>query len=446
MSRVFISFLGLGSHTPVDGYGYIKVNYQLGGHQYPTHFSQAAVLAYHDWRSFDRIVLLETKESHARHHHLLFNDPLLTGLSADDERVRTPDFLDADTQDETSFWSWFGHLLQAIDEGDEVIFDFTHGFRSVPIIFATAISFIERARPFHLLHAYYGYVPHKSTDGTIVDLSPFFAINRWANALSALVDSADASQLAKLVDRPESAAFPSLRGAELADALNGLTTAMKDVHVNQIAERAQTAMQVVQAKKGEADTEAEHLLLDLVANKFTRLSEHVGSGKYDQPYFKAQTTLAGLLIDHGMHMQAYTVMRETIASIGMLGVATEHLDRDRSSGKSRKKRGYYAEIFASMANFPRSKWKWEAERAAQSDEAMEPFKQMLPLWDTLAKAGLTDRLHRLANSIATIRNGLDHGWTAKQTPDHDIAKSARAHVAELTDLLDAIGKLDLYRH
>ncbi len=59
---------------------------------------------------------------------------------------RIPGIVGADIpngKSEADIWQIFSKMTENLDEGDEVIFDVTHGFRSIPILALLATSFLR---------------------------------------------------------------------------------------------------------------------------------------------------------------------------------------------------------------------------------------------------------------------------------------------------------------
>lgn len=446
MARIFISFVGLGSHYPKEdtGLGYDVAAYRLDDATYTTAFSQRAIVEHLGAASFDRLHLMYTPESHARHGAALEEQLRAIGVAPETLLACDAPMLSPEHQSIDDQWRWFAAVLNAIQPHDEVVFDFTHGFRSVPIVLSSAIGFLQKAREFTLLHAYYGFIDMSSEQrprpGQFVDMASFYEINQWADAVGALVDSADTEPLVRMAQRPTTSPFDALRSPELARALADLTAGIKDVDVNGVAQRAEQALALVDEHKTRCGSQAEEVLFELILDKFRQLGNHVGSGRYDQPYFEVQLKLTGLLLDHGMHMQAYTIMRELIASLGMLGAKAKYLDKPRNSADGRKARKRFGELFASMAQYPEAKWKWHKPDGIPVSELADYEQVRQAVWEPLKAAGHTSALHQLSREMFTIRNGLNHGWTGTSKPTADIAATSRRHLDQLRGVVDAVGE------
>ncbi|HPE62455.1 MAG TPA: TIGR02221 family CRISPR-associated protein, partial [Thiolinea sp.] len=304
MAKVFISFLGVGLGNPnASNSGYDEVIYRFedGSASASTRFAQRAILEKEGITSFDRVCLLMTPESKKRHRQLLVDELVSIGCIADnlfeDDSITT-------NQSTGQQWAWFDSLQKLINDGDQVTFDFTHGFRSVPIIFSTAISFLQKVKRFELLHAYYGYVDKKENKNEIIDMARFYRINDWADGVARLVDMADASKLAELADESQDDGFSALNDKKLTQALRDLTDLIKNIDVNNVGRKADEALKLIADKKDQCSG-ADAQLLEMVVSKFEHLAIQ-GSGRYDHDYFKLQLILTEMLLKHGLNMQGWS--------------------------------------------------------------------------------------------------------------------------------------------
>lgn len=260
MSKVYVSFLGTGT-----GNGYNRVRYVISGTESDhTQFAQRAIIQHHDPASFDRIHIFMTAMSRDKHWDMLRDE--LIGIGVKPEALLPHDTITTSMTPEDQ-WSWFEDMLKAIDNDDEVIIDFTHGFRSFQIIFSSAIGFLQKARKFRLLHAYYGYVNLDSERGEIVDMASFYRINDWADAVARLTETADASKLALLAQEEEDGSFAALNDPKLVEALQSLTDIIKNIDVNRVGTIADTALEII-GKKMAVSSGANLRLLEMVQDKF----------------------------------------------------------------------------------------------------------------------------------------------------------------------------------
>lgn len=436
MSKIFISFLGTGALKAVPGYKEVGYFFENSVEQYTSCFAQRAIIEKHQAESFDKICLLMTPESRDKHRDLLIDE--LIEIGCQPEVIIEDDSITTNQSTEQQ-WKWFDSLQRQIDDGDEVIFDFTHGFRSVPIIFSTAISFLQKVKSFKLLHAYYGYVDVDLNKGEIIDMAKFYRINEWADGVSRLVDMADASKLAELAEEGKADGFAALSDEDLTKALHELTDLIKNIDVNNVGQKADEALRLIAAKK-ETCTGADEQLLEMVVEKFSSLAI-LGSGRYDYDYFRLQLALSEMLLKHGLNMQAFTVMREMIASLGMLGAMGKYAKSALNTSKGRTYRKNIGEMFFGLCVTKRDEWIQETDPEKYPVAQLNYFNDMvLPFYERLEKMALIEPLAETAKKIQIYRNGLNHAWTNQKEVRPDISKAGEASLASLSEVLKKLNE------
>jgi len=115
-----------------------------------------------------------------------------------------------------------------------------------------------------------------------------------------------------------------LNDKRLIKAIEDLTDTIRNVDIHKVKAKAEAALRLVREKEAGASL-AGKLLMNLVQQKFKLLSTGIPeSGKYDREYFRMQIEIISLLLEHKLYMQAYTVMREFIGSLGLI-----HIDKAR---------------------------------------------------------------------------------------------------------------------
>lgn len=106
---------------------------------------------------------------------------------------------------EQEIWDIFETIYNAIDEGDEIIFDITHSFRSIPMLAMTIINYAKVMKACTLKGIYYGaYEAGQMRDGVkyapIVDLTVYNEILEWTNAAEAFMQYGVAAKMKEVYD------------------------------------------------------------------------------------------------------------------------------------------------------------------------------------------------------------------------------------------------------
>lgn len=405
MRKVFLSFLGMGSFNPVTKKSeYSKTDYELNGKKSnQTEFVQAAEISIIGADYFDKIIIVCTQKSFDAHYANLESQVNNLGAKEIFSLIINED-MSAEGQ-----WEWFERILDHIDRNDELTIDLTHGYRSVPIIFSTAVNFLQKARNITLNAVYYGAYEKDKGLAPIVNMKDFYIINEWAEAVSRLVEDADAGKLAELSEKTSEFQFGELNDAELVKSFQELTNTVRNVDINNVADKANKAIRLIRDKEQKTSGTGK-ILLKLVIDKFLSLAtEEPLSGKYDKPYFRVQLEIIRLLLEHKLFMQAYTVMREFIASIGMIEVEKAKI----KSSEGRKKRYRFAEVFISMMQIDEKEWNFSEEKQKVCD-------MLKPYYEKLKNMGIEPILRGFTRDLSDYRNGFDHAWTARAGAYYDI--------------------------
>ena len=152
MRKVYLSFLGRGAFDKeTKEYRYTPAVYELQGRKSKeTEFVQAAEIGILGAANFDLFIVVATEVSRKAHFEGL--ERQLKDLGAKEISLI---IIDEDMSAEGQ-WQWFEKILRHIEFGDEITVDLTHGYRSIPIVFSTAINFLQKARKISLQAVFYG--------------------------------------------------------------------------------------------------------------------------------------------------------------------------------------------------------------------------------------------------------------------------------------------------
>lgn len=447
MARVFISFLGIGGRAKTPGYDEATYVWpEKSSEPVTCRFAQTAILKAFDAgrdqnMAVDRVILFCTQESQDKHLDLLTKE--FEAHLGQPPQITVPDLVPTDMSADNQ-WGWFENLLENVGVEDRLVIDFTHGMRAVPIIFSSAIGFLQRARTITLEHALYAwYDPdNKGKPHPIVDMKAFYVINDWAESVARLTEDADARKLGELAKESRIEALAPLADIHLIDAFQDMTDCIRNADVNNISEKVNAALAQVESARHSAGGSA-RLMLDLVRDKFSGLSAcYPPSGRYDQPYFDTQIKIIDVLMEHRLFMQAFTVMRELVGSIGMAGLSGKYGNREMSSKKGRRYRRF-ADIFirmVSIAERPGSNERgWEfADQDAKDKDTLYPW------FLELKEAGIEQELRCIVKELVNIRNGFDHAWTSEKTASPDIEKKGKEYLTVLHNIVRRMAEQQLF--
>lgn len=184
------------------GVGNLKVaTYAWNDRQFRTDFFPEALAA---WFPEATIIVLATDEA------AVARTAKLEALGSRCHLVSIPV---GKSQDE--FWAIFNAVTQALPEGEQVVLDITHGFRSLTLLTFLSLGFLRFAKEIELKHVLYGAF-EASTDDVkpVFDLTPFVTMLDWANATNRFLETGDARKLTPLLEVNEASALKNA-GTEL---------------------------------------------------------------------------------------------------------------------------------------------------------------------------------------------------------------------------------------
>lgn len=401
MRRVYLSFLGLGQfNKETEEYSYKKTVYALKNKlASETCFVQVAEQELLGWDYFDHLFIAATDESYKWHGKALQEQ--LAKCRGDVHIITLDENMTAAGQ-----WKWFEEIFTIIKEGDILTVDLTHGYRSIPIIFSTAINFLQKTKHVQLVHVFYGAYEKDTQKAPLVDMRSFYDINTWADAVGRLTEDADASGIATAAGATNRLQFEILADEKFGEACENVTRVIKNVDVNNVSDATNDLMQITEQIKSSGDTGTRQLM-NMLEQKLRHLASS-GSGNPDRDgytleYFRIQLELAGLLLEHGLLMQAFTVMREWLGSLVMLHFENEESMNTR---KRRKKRKRYGDIFFNMLQYREETWDFGGQK--------ERFDRILPFYNRLKTQNIISPLLEgeipPASQLSRLRNRLDHAW------------------------------------
>lgn len=188
MSQKIITFLGAGSATSTTTYAFKDKNGEEKKYEGKV-FSEAL----RQFCKYDSMLVCVTEKAKA------VNWPVLEALN--DPRIQAVDIPTGN--DTAQMWQIFTIITGHIETGDRVIFDITHGLRSLPFLVFLFAAYLKTAKQVTIEAIYYGAFELKSENNglaPVIDLSEFVSMIDWIAASNQFVETGDARQLSKLLN------------------------------------------------------------------------------------------------------------------------------------------------------------------------------------------------------------------------------------------------------
>ncbi|MFN3928221.1 MAG: TIGR02221 family CRISPR-associated protein [Thermoflexus sp.] len=321
---------------------------------------------------------------------------------------------------EDELWEIFSGLTGTVAEGEKVVFDITHSFRSIPFLTFLAAAYLRAARRVTIRAVIYGaYEARPKGDPSprpVFDLTPFVFLLDWLAATNQFIHTGDAQYLARLLVREgKNRGSGALKNA--GQELEDFSRAMMLCRPLEVMEKAGRVSAVLRKVSGEFHRWARPF--EVMAG---RIQEEYGRYALPRPRESVQESLRRQLdlirwyAGHGQIIQAVTLAREwMVTAVGW-----------RLFGKfalSLEERGGIEHGLSGLSRV--------AQKRSAPDELNEEGRE-LQRWPEAA--ALSD----LWNQLTAVRNDLDH---AGMNPSPMSAtKLARKAKEEILPALEALAR------
>ncbi len=235
-----ISFLGYNSN------GYTETTYlnTTGELKYKTQFFQEALVEfYHPEVLY--VLLTKTAETGIPKGETISSwETLQKRLEG---RVNLqPIFNVPEGHTQADIWNLFNLLTGCLQQDDRVLFDITHGFRSLPVLSLIAVSFLRVVRQVKIEGLIYGAfdAKNKETNETpTFDLLPMVSLLEWTTATDQFLKTGNGQELASLLRQSDEEANQNL--AQSISAISGGLQLLRPMDV--MAESAALSINIEKA-------------------------------------------------------------------------------------------------------------------------------------------------------------------------------------------------------
>ncbi len=271
MAKLFLSFLGANNYEPC-------VYYQGQKPPLPerraVRFVQEATIGRYckEWGAGDRIVIFTTRKAYEKNwldggHGECSSEVgfpwegLKTRIAAMglDPGLKAQNVHIPDGSDEAEIWEIFRIVYDTIQKGDEVVFDITHAFRSIPMLAIVILSYARVLKEITIAGIYYGAfeilgslnevksIPIDHRLAPILDLTPIAELLEWTSAVDRFVNSGDPARVSALTKAGVRPILKQTKGADqaadtlrrIADSLERFCAVMSTCRSLKITEAAE---------------------------------------------------------------------------------------------------------------------------------------------------------------------------------------------------------------
>jgi CRISPR-associated DxTHG motif protein len=342
MAKAFISFLGTND--------YLDCRYSLNkqpGNIVKYFQEDLAERFCKNWQPADEIRIFTTPEAavknwHDNGHmdqdsHMPIPNPGLDirlGKMNLKPAIKRYDIPEGKNEDE--IWKIFETVFDTLNEEEDIIFDITHGFRSIPMLFMSLIGYARLLKNITVSGIYYGafesggsfHELKKLRPGEreipIFDLTSFEQLLQWTEAIQNFVVNGSAKEFATLARKGIGPVIRDSKGQDqVAIAIGDISRGMDSISRNLLVNRGADIIQYdyQQIKNKLASLENKNIFIRPFAPLLSKIKTKIaGFAKDDiQNGFKA----VEWCVHHGLYQQAITMLQENMITFFL---AQEKLD------------------------------------------------------------------------------------------------------------------------
>ncbi len=213
-------------------------------------------------------------------------------------QIKNEDIANGD--DEKEIWQIFQSVFDVLEPEDEVYFDITHAFRSIPMLVMVLINYAKFLKKITVKSITYGnWEARKSDFSPIIDITSFSTLQDWTSGADIFVNFGNAKRIKeisseKIAEKIQDIMrlFSTVRGGEI---VNGLAF---DKLKNEIEK----------FKKALSEKSIEVPLIPLIDYMEKTIADYKGNNVMNG------ISAIRFCIDNDLIQQAYTLMQEMIIS------------------------------------------------------------------------------------------------------------------------------------
>src|SRR6476661_2069427 len=312
--------------------------------------------------------------------------------------------------DTAQMWQIFTIITEHIERGDRVIFDITHGLRSLPFLVFLFAAYLKTAKQVIIKAIYYGAFDLKSENNglaPIIDLSEFVYMIDWIAASNQFVETGDARQLSKLLNPHSDSSGANKKAAE---SLFNLSLASLLCRPLELGNQADVLVKdLLEAEKQQPNRVVPFEMLRQQVNQ--TFSSFVGNLDEDaQAALQAQFRLIQWYHNNNRLIEAMTLAREwLLAAFNYKLEGSVDIDN----------RDTREDINEALWEINRNKPPRELKKYGKIIHTWPEKRQLIAVWD----------------KVRTVRNTLDHAGYERRAPNSSkIVEDANKAITSLSQL------------
>jgi CRISPR-associated Csx2 family protein len=406
MARKFLSFLGVGQSNK----GYNMAKYDVAGNIIETNFIQEALLKgiCSDWTSDDSAVIFLTRKAREQSWENAENENgrLKDKLKELNITIKEVDIPDGENEDE--IYQIFEKINESLNENDEVIFDITHAFRSIPMLALTALNYSKVLKNIKISGIYYGTYDSENPDKVmpVINLTVYSEILSWSQAVNSFLNYGNSKQIKELVHEINLRYIKNgikdyIEVKRFTDRLNDFTNAIYNCRGkidDKIKKEKASHRMSIECAYGDMRQKLDLILKDkskCIKPLIPLLSKIEDRTSNFSSTDNLRTGLAVVKwsIDNGLTQQAYTALEETVITYVCRKFNIDETDAEMRRGLVNKAIGYRRNMLQKNGNINQEEYKID-------EKDKEKFEEIVK--------GIDDEFAQMMTNIAKRRNNINH--------------------------------------
>lgn len=335
---------------------------------------------------------------------------------------------------EAEFWELFERVASVVSEGDTILLDITHAFRSIPTIVFAVATYLRRVKNARvggpkLPGIVYGAFDARDENkrAPIFDLTPILDLLDWLSGVEFFLQRSDATLLAERLQSIHRQAWQTRSGDELprhlqpvANKLRLLSQAFLLARPLDVMRHAHELLPMLKEMAVDAEKWAKPFAavleqIRLKAQKFA----HDAPDRLDKENLQKQLALMEHFVEKGLWMQATLLAREWVVSwVALQRGSGDWLDRKYREGEIEKALG------------------------AAGQRLRQPSEEVPDWFDEMPKS---EEVAKLWDWLGGLRNDLAHCGMRKDAAGiASIEQRVREIPQRLKALMDDVPERVLY--
>jgi len=265
---------------------------------------------------FDNVLIFLTKEAKEKNFGKLEEEFKNKKIKINLEGIDIPA-----GKNEKELWEIFETIEKKINKEEEIWFDITHSFRSIPVIFFLVLAYLRKVKNIKLRGLTYGaYEARKGDVAPVINLTPFVDLLDWIIASDRFLNSGDATKIRDML-REIQAEYYRKNAKEKPKKLQNfgkhLDEFQEAIHLTRIENALTLGNRLKNDFKQSIDDISKFAPpVKLLLEEIEKRVETVSSKEvFDNNGMKAQLNLLNVYLKTHKYVQCVSLAREWIVSL-----------------------------------------------------------------------------------------------------------------------------------